>query len=110
MTISSIAASRGFQGLAVYGATKAAREGFVRSLAWELGPHQITVNVVAPGFLETDMSASVPQEQRERILRRTPLGRSVTVEEVADVVAFLLSPAANMIPGAVLPIDGGQSV
>lgn len=105
--ISSIVASRGSPGLSVYAATKAALEGFARSLARELGPRGIRVNCVAPGFLETDLSASLSAENRGRIARRTALGRLGTPADVVGAVAFLASPEAGFITGQVLATDGG---
>jgi 3-oxoacyl-[acyl-carrier protein] reductase len=105
--ISSIVATRGSAGLSVYAATKAALEGFGRSLARELGPRGIRVNAVAPGFLETDLSATLSADNRGRIARRTPLGRLGTPTDVVGAVEFLTSPAAAFITGQVLTIDGG---
>ena len=105
--ISSIVASRGSPGLSVYAATKAALEGFARSLARELGPRCIRVNAVAPGFLETDLSAPLSPENRGRIARRTALGRLGLPADVVGVVEFLTSPDAGFITGQVLTIDGG---
>ncbi|GDX96305.1 3-oxoacyl-ACP reductase [Planctomycetia bacterium] len=105
--ISSIVATRGSAGLSVYAATKAALEGFGRSLARELGPRGIRVNAVAPGFLETDLSATLSADNRGRIARRTPLGRLGTPADVVGAIEFLTSPAAAFITGQVLTIDGG---
>jgi 3-oxoacyl-[acyl-carrier protein] reductase len=110
VNVSSIAATRAYRGLAVYAATKAGLEAATRTLALELGPRGITVNAVAPGFLETDLSAGLTARQRESIRQRTPLRMTVTPADVAAVVLFLLSPAARMITGAVLPVDGGSSL
>ena len=106
--ISSIVASRGSPGLSVYAATKAALEGFARSLARELGPRGIRVNAVAPGFLETDLSATLSAENRARIARRTALGRLGLPADIVGAVEFLTSPAAGFITGQVLTIDGGN--
>jgi 3-oxoacyl-[acyl-carrier protein] reductase len=106
--ISSIVASRGSPGLCVYAATKAALEGFARSLARELGPRGIRVNAVAPGFLETDLSATLSAENRARIARRTALGRLGLPADIVGAVGFLTSPAAGFITGQVLTIDGGN--
>jgi 3-oxoacyl-[acyl-carrier protein] reductase len=107
--VSSIVASHGSPGLAVYAATKAGLEGFARSLARELGPRGIRVNAVAPGFLETDLSASLSADNRSRIIRRTPLGRLGLPADVVGAVDFLSSPRAAFITGQVLTIDGGAS-
>jgi len=107
--ISSIVASHGSPGLAVYAATKAGLEGFARSLARELGPRGIRVNAVAPGFLETDLSASLSADNRSRIIRRTPLGRLGLPADVVGAIDFLSSPRAAFITGQVLTIDGGAS-
>jgi 3-oxoacyl-[acyl-carrier protein] reductase len=109
INIASIVALRGAAGLATYAATKAGQIGMTRSLARELGPKQIRVNAIAPGYLETEMSASLAEEQRASIVRRTPLGRLGRVEDVVPVVEFLLSPAAAYMTGAVLVVDGGAS-
>ena len=105
--VSSIVASRGSPGLSVYAATKAALEGFARSLAREVGPRGIRVNAIAPGFLETDLSATLSADNRTRIARRTALGRLGTTADVVGAIEFLTSPAAAFITGQVLTIDGG---
>jgi len=106
--ISSIVASRGSPGLAVYAATKAALEGFARSLAREVGPRGIRVNAIAPGFLETDLSATLSADNRARLARRTALGRLGTTADVVGALEFLTSPRAAFITGQVLTIDGGN--
>jgi 3-oxoacyl-[acyl-carrier protein] reductase len=105
--VSSIVAAKGSPGLSVYAATKAGLEGFARSLARELGPRGIRVNCVAPGFLETDLSASLSAENRGRIARRTALGRLGTPADVVGAIDYLTSPAAAFITAQVLTIDGG---
>src|SRR5262249_47776829 len=90
VTISSIIGQRGFKGAAVYAATKAALDGMTRAGARELGPRSIRVNSIAPGFLETEMTAGISEAQRDQIVRRTPLGRLGTVAEIARLVVFLL--------------------
>jgi 3-oxoacyl-[acyl-carrier protein] reductase len=107
VVVSSVVASRGSAGLSVYAATKAALEGFARSLARELGPRGIRVNAVAPGFLATDLSASLPAEDRDRIVRRTPLGRLGTPADVVGAIDFLTSARAGFITGQVFAVDGG---
>ena len=110
VNISSIIAQRGFSGLSVYAATKAGLIGFTRSLARELGPRNIRVNAVAPGYIETDMSESLSPEQRNQIVRRTPLGRLGTADDVVPAIEFLLSPDSDYITGQVLTVDGGSSI
>lgn len=105
--VSSVVAARGSPGLAVYAATKAALEGFGISLARELGPRGIRVNTVAPGFLETDLSAPLSLENRDRIARRTALGRIGTAHDVVGTVAFLASPASGFLTGQTIGVDGG---
>jgi len=107
--LSSVVAARGGRGLAVYAATKAALEGLARSLALELGPRGIRVNAIAPGFVETELSAALTPERRARLLRRTPLGRLGTAADVAAAVRFLTSTAAAFITAQTLAIDGGLS-
>jgi NAD(P)-dependent dehydrogenase (short-subunit alcohol dehydrogenase family) len=97
----------GSAGQANYAASKAGLVGLARSLARELGSRNITCNVVAPGFVDTDMTAALPEKTRADILSRVPLGRLASAEEVAGVVAFLASEAAGYITGAVIPVDGG---
>ncbi len=107
VNISSVNALRGNAGVAVYSATKAALDGFTRALARELGPRNIRVNSLAPGYFDSDMVAGLGERQRRAILRSTPLGRLGTVEEIAAAALFLLSPAAAFITGQTLVIDGG---
>jgi len=107
VVVSSVVAARGSPGLAVYAATKAGLEGFARSLAREVGPRGIRVNALAPGFLETDLSASLPEAHRERIVRRTPLGRLGVPADVAGAILFLAGPDAAFITGTTLTVDGG---
>jgi 3-oxoacyl-[acyl-carrier protein] reductase len=103
--MSSVVGTLGSAGQVNYAASKAGLIGAARSLAREVGSRGITVNVVAPGFVETDMTAVLDEAQRAAILTQIPLGRYAQVDEVADAVAFLV--AAGYVTGAVLPIDGG---
>lgn len=107
VVVSSIVAARGSPGLAVYAATKAGLEGFARALSRELGPRGIRVNAVAPGFLATELSASLPDEQRARIVRRTPLGRLGEPADVVGAIAFLTGADAAFLTGVTLTVDGG---
>ena len=105
--VSSVVAMTGSAGQTNYAAAKAGLIGFGRSLARELGSRGITVNVVAPGFVQTDMTAALPDEEIARIKSQVALQRLATPEEVAGVVTFLASDAASYITGAVVPVDGG---
>lgn len=109
INVASIVAATGFKGLSVYGATKAALVGFSKSLARELGPAGVTVNTILPGFLQTEMSASLGAEDKARIQRRSALGRLATVNEVAASVSFLLSDEAASITGTELTVDAGST-
>ena len=110
INISSIAARRAYRGLTVYSATKAGLEGFTRTLAAELGRRSITVNAIAPGYLETDMTANLNNRQKFDIRQRIPLGEFCDVHDVSRMVLYLLSPAARTITGTVVTIDGGASL
>ena len=105
--MSSVVGLLGSAGQANYAASKAGLVGLARSLARELGSRSITVNVVAPGPVETDMTAALTQEQRDKMLDAVPLARMASAQEVASVVAFLASQDAGYITGAVIPVDGG---
>ena len=107
VTISSIVGLRGYAGLAAYGATKAGLDGMTRALARELGSRNIRVNSIAPGYLETEMSEKLGNMQRDQIVRRTPLERLGTPEDVVGGLLFLLSAEAGFITGHTLVIDGG---
>lgn len=107
VVVSSAVATRGTAGLSVYAATKAGLEGFARSLARELGPRRIRVNAVAPGFFASDLSASLTEDDRQRIIRRTALGRLATADDVAGTIEFLISPQAACMTGQVMAVDGG---
>ncbi len=107
INISSIIGQRGYTGLAAYAATKAGLDGLTRALAREVGRRQITVNSVAPGYLDTEMSGTLSAGQRDQIVRRTPLGRLGTAADVVPLILFLLGDAAGFITGQTLTIDGG---
>jgi 3-oxoacyl-[acyl-carrier protein] reductase len=105
--ISSVVGLLGSAGQANYAASKAGLIGMARSLARELGSRNITVNVIAPGFADTDMTADLSADQKKAIVARVPLGRTGSADEVAGVVKFLAGPDADYITGAVIPVDGG---
>jgi len=105
--MSSVVGLLGSAGQANYAASKSGLVGLARSLARELGSRSITVNVVAPGPVETDMTAALTEEQRTNMIDAVPLGRTATPQEIAGVVAFLASQDAAYITGAVIPVDGG---
>jgi len=106
--VSSINGVRGNFGQANYAASKAGLIGLARTLAAELARDRVTVNVIAPGFIATDMTRGLPEEVHERAVQRTPLGRIGRPAEVAAAVRFLCSESAGFITGVVLPVDGGQ--
>jgi 3-oxoacyl-[acyl-carrier protein] reductase len=107
VNVSSVIAAMGNAGQAAYAAAKAGLEGFTRATARELAPRRITVNAVAPGFIETDMIRDLPDEVRQMYLGLIPLERLGTAEEVADAVTFLARPQSGYITGHVLAVNGG---
>jgi 3-oxoacyl-[acyl-carrier protein] reductase len=109
VNIASIVASTGYSGLSVYSATKASLVGFTRSLARELGQLGITVNAVAPGFIDTAMTDELSAQEREQIARRSALKRMAEAEDVARSVEFLLGPGGRNITGIVLTVDAGNT-
>lgn len=108
VNVSSIVARTGFSGLSVYAATKSGLEGFTRSLARELGRAGITVNCVAPGFMETDMTSTLHGDKLESVRRRSILGLA-KVEDVAGAIAYLLGPDGARVTGTTLTVDGGST-
>jgi 3-oxoacyl-[acyl-carrier protein] reductase len=105
--VGSVVGLSGSAGQVNYSASKAGLVGMARSFARELGSRGITSNVVAPGFVETDMTATLDEKRRDEIAKSVPLQRFCSPEEIADVVTFLASPQASYITGAVIPVDGG---
>lgn len=105
--ISSVVGLLGSAGQVNYAASKAGLVGMARSLARELGSRGITANVVAPGFVETDMTSVLSEEQRSAIVAQVPLGRYAAPDEIAGAVIWLASPGGGYVTGAVIPVDGG---
>ncbi|MCW2897874.1 MAG: 3-oxoacyl-(acyl-carrier-protein) reductase [Streptosporangiaceae bacterium] len=110
LLVSSVVGMLGSAGQSNYAASKAGLVGFARSLARELGSRNITVNVVAPGFVETDMTAALGEDRHAEIKKHIPLGRIASADEIAKVVRFLASDDAAYITGAVIPVDGGMGM
>lgn len=109
VNVASIVASTGYSGLSVYSATKASLIGFTHSLAREVGRLGITVNAVAPGFVDTEMTHSMDEQQRRQVARRSALNRLAEVRDVAEAVAFLVSDKARNITGTVVTVDAGNT-
>jgi len=109
VNVASIVGFTGYSGLSVYSATKASLIGFTRSLAREVGRCGVTVNAVAPGFLDTEMTLGLEGERREQVVRRSALRRLAEVDDVADAVEFLLGSKAKSITGTVLTVDAGNT-
>jgi 3-oxoacyl-[acyl-carrier protein] reductase len=109
INMASIVASTGYSGLSVYSATKAALLGFTRSLAREVGPLDITVNAIAPGFIATEMTHTLDEKQRDQIARRSALKRMAGADDVAGAVLYLMSDSARNITGTTLTVDAGNT-
>jgi 3-oxoacyl-[acyl-carrier protein] reductase len=109
VNLASVVAFTGYSGLSVYGATKASMVGFTRSLAREVGRLGVTVNAVAPGFVDTEMTKGLTEEHRDQIARRSALRRLVEVDDVAAAVEYLLSDGARNITGTVITVDAGNT-
>jgi 3-oxoacyl-[acyl-carrier protein] reductase len=109
VNVASITGFTGYSGLSVYGATKASVIGFTRSLAREVGRVGVNVNSVAPGFIDTDMTRGLKDEQRQQIVRRSALRRLADIDDVADAVEFLLGDKSKNITGTVLTVDAGNT-
>ena len=109
VNVASVVSFTGYRGLSVYGATKASVIGFTRSLAREVGPLGINVNAVAPGFVETDMTEGLGEQERAQVVRRSALHRLVEAEDVSNAVEFLLGDKSRNITGTVLTVDAGNT-
>ncbi|HET9917744.1 MAG TPA: 3-oxoacyl-[acyl-carrier-protein] reductase [Candidatus Binatia bacterium] len=107
VNLSSVVGQMGNVGQSLYAASKAGIIGFTKAMARELAPRAITVNAVAPGFIDTDMTAGLPDKLREEFLRSIPLGRFGTCQEVADMVVFLAGPGGTYVTGQVFNVNGG---
>jgi 3-oxoacyl-[acyl-carrier protein] reductase len=105
--IGSVVGGVGAAGQVNYSASKSGLVGMARSFARELGSRGITANVIAPGFVETDMTAALDDKRRQDIAAQVPLGRFCSAQEIAEVVSFIASPQASYITGAIIPVDGG---
>ena len=105
--IGSVVGGVGAAGQVNYSSSKSGLVGMARSFARELGSRGITANVIAPGFVETDMTADLDEKRRGDIVAQVPLGRFCSAQEIADVVVFIASPQASYITGAIIPVDGG---
>ena len=110
VNVSSVVAMMGNLGQANYAAAKAGMEGFTRALAREVASRAITVNAVAPGFIDTDMTQSLPEAQREALLGQIPLARLGQPAEIAAAIGFLTSDAAGYITGETLQVNGGMNM
>ena len=108
ISIGSVVGAMGNAGQVNYAAAKAGLEGFGRALAREVGSRSITVNAVAPGFIDTDMTRELPEAQRDALMTQIPLGRLGQAEEIANVVSFLASEQASYVTGATIPVNGGM--
>lgn len=108
INIGSVVGAMGNAGQVNYAAAKAGVEGFTRALARELGPRSVTVNTVAPGFIDTDMTRSLPDSHKDSLLAQIPLGRLGQAEEIAAVTSFLASEQAGYVSGATVPVNGGM--
>ena len=109
INMASVIASTGYSGLSVYGATKAAMVGFTKSLAREVGRLNITVNAIAPGFIDTEMTAGLGDDGREQVKRRSALRRLAEPQDVAGMVAFLMGETGRNITGQVMTVDAGAT-
>jgi 3-oxoacyl-[acyl-carrier protein] reductase len=109
VNISSVVSFTGYSGLSAYSASKSALIGFTRSLAREIGPIGITVNAVAPGFIDTEMTAALSDQTAQQIMRRSALRRPIDTGDIANAVEFLLSDRARNMTGTVLTVDAGNT-
>lgn len=110
VTVSSIISRRGFAGLATYSATKGALNSMTQALAREMGGKSFRFNAVLPGYFESELSKNLSSEKRQQIIRRTPLGRLATTDDICPVIEFLLSDKSRFITGQLLTVDGGLTV
>ena len=108
INITSVVGAAGNPGQANYAAAKAGVAGMTRALAQELGSRNITVNCIAPGFIDTDMTKALPEAQRDALLTKIPLGRLGQADEIAAAVGFLASPRASYVTGVTLHVNGGM--